>query len=108
MTLDPPATAGQRKVSGTGAGSGPRLPPSLSAPRPARSAFDLWQAHARRSFEAACRNAPGESDTVHLFKARRTHAPREFARRLSLAVALNRANDPRSVRARRLSGLNPR
>lgn len=59
---------------------------------------ELWQAHARRSFEAACRSAHGECDTVRLLRARRWHPLRESAGRSSLALALCRANDLRTMR----------
>lgn len=95
MTVDLPASARQRSVAGPDA-----RPPSSPPARPARSGFDLWQAHARRSFEAACRSAPGGSDTVHLFNARRQPASHEFARRLSLATALRRAGERPTMRTR--------
>lgn len=52
----------------------------------ARSAFDLWQDHARKSFEVMHRAEAEEPDTVHLFKVRRLKPSGQFAQRLSRAT----------------------
>jgi hypothetical protein len=93
MTRDRPTSTRKRKFGATLASSDA----DARGSQPARSTSELWQAHARQSFEAACRGAPSELDAVRVFRARRLHEPRDFGRRLSLAVALSRANDPRMI-----------
>lgn len=56
----------------------------------ARSAFDLWQDHARKSFEEMHNSPAGEPDTVHLFQARRVRPSHQFARRLSQGWVVSR------------------
>lgn len=82
MTLDSSVPARQRKI------------------RAASNTSELWQAHARRSFEAACRSGHGEVDAVRLFKTRRAHPLRELARRSNLALALCHASESRATRPR--------
>jgi hypothetical protein len=93
MTRDMLTSTRKRKFGAIRAGSDARRLGSQPV-RPARSTSELWQAHARQSFEAACRSAPGELDAVRVFRARRIHAPRDFIRPLGLAVALSHANAP--------------
>jgi hypothetical protein len=53
---------------------------------------ELWQEHARRSFDAARRSSPHPLDPMRLLQARRVQPTGEFIRRAGLARALR---DPR-------------
>jgi hypothetical protein len=93
MALDVPTSARPRRVRARASSATPGMG---HRPRAARN--ELWQDHARRSFEAACQG--GEFDTVRLLRGLQLHPAREFARRSTLATALRQASGPRTARHR--------